>query len=185
MQRTRHSPPRWLPLALGALLGSLLLLTSALGLPAPLRITAEVLGRQTSALPSMGCAPGQCVNISFQFTGRATLNPAELRILFVPLNATVVVNYTPGAPVNLTYMANSGAWYSVREPGYLSWPIGGAIFDPDGNLRVGSLGGPTSIASGATFCLLGPPERNATPLEQFWLTFEYGSVDTTVLVAVQ
>lgn len=135
----------------------------ALGTPVP------------GSMAGLACTPGQCMNVSIGFTGRASIDPATLRLSIVPSDPSVVVNATPGAPLNLTFFITAiPHWLGNLGKGNYTDTFEANVADPNGQL-VG-YGGPTTIKPGAILCLKG---AHSPTSEEYQLTFSYeGSVAT-------
>lgn len=163
---------------IGAGIGAALVLSEAQTWTPPLQFSLESKG--LSLLPVLGCEPGYCVNVSIGFNGPPTLNPADLRISIVPVNRSVIVNGTPGAPANLAYAPNQFPELTEnRGGGNSSFPWGGTIINPDGK-QVAWVGD-SDVDPGAILCLHG---QDSAPTEEYELTFSYHGTVASILVTV-
>lgn len=159
-------------------MGTLVVLAVMLTVPPPLKFSLGL--PRSGTFGELGCAPGQCENLSVAFRGLASLDPAQLRISLVGANATTIVNGTSGHPMNLIYLPGSTPhWQSdLGGSSYATSPFAAEFVDPNGSV-VGPTGAP-AIVSGATFCLKGTYPST----EEFRLTFSYQGTSASVLLAL-
>jgi hypothetical protein len=179
----RRPPPRrsrgaGSALLTGVAVGTVLVLIVATSFAGPFRLSVSP--ARSGSLSQLGCAAGQCVNVTIQFTGASSLDPSTFRISVLPYNGTAVVNQTPGAALNLAYFpASEPHWVGNLGGGNYTQSFIGDIVNP-GGLLVGQ-GGPSSISSGAVLCLKG---NSTGPTQEYTLAFSDRGVDVSIPFAV-
>ena len=130
--------------------------------------------------------PGVLDAIRYSDVGKTAIDPTALRVSVTPSNTSVVVNGTPGAPLNLTFLvAAVPHWLGDLGKGNYTSNFEADIVNPNGQIVGcgvsvhGKCAGPTTIAPGAVFGLKGV--HTPSP-DVYRLTFSYHGTVASVNV---
>ena len=169
----------------GALAGVALVALVSLGASPPLSLSLRNLG--PGSLPELGCAPGQCANLSIELRGGSPIDPSGLEVSVARSNGSIVINGTPRDALQLVYSADSFPhWSASFGGGVYSSYFEADIVDPGGRYVGGSctaqgcVAGAGTIVSGAVLGLKGPYSTPASLPYVLTLRAEGSAADALV-----